>query len=77
MDKKEIKNAAELFWHRHKQTFKGINAGDYIDKDDFDKFVETLSSTPPVEEMPLFRCRDEDNGKGRCGIRCKECQAFY
>lgn len=51
-----IKNDAALYFHNHKQTFTGINGGDYIDKEDWDKFFDSLQSKPlqaqkEVEEL--------------------------
>jgi hypothetical protein len=33
-----------FFFERHKQVFKGINAGEYLDKEDFEKFASSLAS---------------------------------
>lgn len=53
MNAKELLNDAELFWYNHRRTFTGINAGEYIDKEDFNKFIQSLSSTTPIEEKDL------------------------
>ncbi len=38
-----IEDDALHFFDKHKQTFRGINAGDYIDKEDFEKFAASLN----------------------------------
>jgi hypothetical protein len=49
-------------------------------------FVDYIFNQNPVSEgiqeatspdRKLFRCKDEENGKERCGARCKECQRDY
>ena len=51
----------EIFWNNHKQTFGGVNAGEYIDREDFEKalHIQALGlkqpqqpQALPVEEVP-------------------------
>jgi len=43
MNEITIEDDALHFFDKHKQTFRGINAGDYIDKEDFEKFAASLN----------------------------------
>lgn len=42
LEENRFLNEAEYYFEKYKQTFKGVSAGDYVDKEDFMLIINKL-----------------------------------